>query len=103
MRRSISARPARRPLRTRAGGTVKPKPERTCVACHQVKTKRELVRLVRTPEGTVEIDISSKKAGRGAYLCRAKECWETALKSGRVEHSLKIPLDQHHREQLLKE
>ena len=51
------------------------------------------MRVVRTPEGTVEIDPSGKQAGRGAYLCRRKGCWETALKRKSLEHALKIALD----------
>src|SRR3990170_6338274 len=81
---------------------VKPSPQRTCVTCRQVKTKRELIRLVRIADGNVEIDIGGKRNGRGAYLCRAQKCWETALKSGRLEHGLRTVLDQHQREQLTK-
>lgn len=81
---------------------IKPKPQRTCVACHQVKVKRELTRLVRIADGSIEIDISGKKNGRGAYLCRARDCWQSALKGGQLEHSLRTQLDQHKREQLLK-
>ena len=80
----------------------KPKPARTCVTCRQVKTKHELVRLVRTADGSVEIDISGKKNGRGAYLCRLRECWETALKNGRLEHSLSTAIDREQRELLVK-
>ena len=81
---------------------VKPKPQRTCVICRQVKTKRELVRLVRIADGNVEIDVSGKIDGRGAYLCRMRKCWETALKSSRLEHRLKAILGQHQRAQLMK-
>lgn len=90
MRKSINAPPS------------KAKPARTCVTCRQVKTKHELVRLVRTADGSVEIDISGKKNGRGAYLCRLRECWKTALKSGRLEHSLSTAIDREHRELLVK-
>jgi len=77
-------------------------PQRTCIACRQVKAKRELVRLVRNTDGTVEVDDAGKKAGRGTYLCRLRECWETGLSGGRLEHSLKITLKQDNREQLVK-
>ncbi|MDO8715503.1 MAG: YlxR family protein [Dehalococcoidales bacterium] len=80
---------------------VKLRPQRTCVICRQVKTKRELIRLVRIADGNVEIDVSGKIDGRGAYLCRMRKCWETALKSSRLEHSLKTILDQSRREQLM--
>ncbi len=81
---------------------AKPIAQRTCVACRQVKAKRELVRLVRTPEDNIEIDSSGKKKGRGAYLCLARECWEKALKGNRLEHALRGSLTQDNREQLIK-
>lgn len=80
----------------------KPKPQRTCVICRQVKAKQELVRLVRLADGNIEIDFSGKKNGRGGYLCRLRKCWETALKSGRLEHSLKTAISPEHRARLVK-
>ena len=77
-------------------------PQRTCVACREVGTKLELVRLVRISDGSVEIDTSGKKAGRGAYLCRARECWQSGLKGGRLEHALRTTLTQDTRELLIK-
>jgi len=82
--------------------TRKHAPQRTCVACHKVNTKRELIRLVRISDGSVEVDTSGKKAGRGAYLCRARECWEIGLKGGRLEYTLRTTLTQDNREQLIK-
>ena len=76
-------------------------PQRTCVACRKVKAKRELIRLVRISNGSVEVDTTGKKAGRGAYLCQTPECWETGLKSGRLEYTLRTTLDQKNREQLI--
>lgn len=81
---------------------VKHAPQRTCVACRRVKTKKELIRLVRVSDSVVEIDIGGKKPGRGAYLCRAAECWELGLKSGRLEHMLRASLTRDNREQLVK-
>lgn len=81
---------------------LKHAPQRTCLACRQVKTKRELVRLVHTPEGNIEVDTSGQKAGRGAYLCPVWECWETGLKRNRLEHALRGHLTQENREQLVK-
>ena len=49
------------------------------MACRKVRAKRELVRLVRIADGSVEVDTSGKKTGRGAYLCQARECWEAGL------------------------
>ncbi len=57
---------------------------------------------MRISDGTVEVDTSGKKAGRGAYLCRAQECWEIGFKSGRLEHTLRTTLTQDNREQLIK-
>lgn len=76
--------------------------QRTCVACRKIKSKRELIRLVRTSEGNIEIDISGKKAGRGSYLCRTWECWEVALKGNQLEHAFRNSLAQDNREQLIK-
>jgi len=77
-------------------------PQRTCVACREVKTKRELIRLVRISNGTVEVDPSGKKAGRGAYLCQSPECWEDGLKRGRLEYNLRTALTQENRQQLIR-
>lgn len=70
------------------------------MACRKARAKRELVRLVRIADGTVEVDTSGKKAGRGAYLCPTQECWEAGLKSSRLEHTLRTTLTQDNREQL---
>lgn len=72
------------------------------MACRQVKDKQELIRLVRVADKSVEIDERGKKAGRGAYLCRASECWELGLKGGRLEHNLRTTLTQGNREQLIR-
>jgi len=65
-------------------------PQRTCVACRQTNAKRQLVRVVRTPDGSVTIDPSGKRSGRGAYLCAAAECWQAGLKRGVLSRALKI-------------
>jgi len=57
---------------------------------------------VRTANGTVEVDPSGKKAGRGAYLCQAQECWEDGLKRGRLEYTLRTALTRENREQLIR-
>ncbi len=81
--------------------SIKHIPQRTCVACGKVRPKRELIRLVRISGGGVEVDTGGKRAGRGAYLCPAPECWEIALKKGRLEHTLRTALTQDNREQLI--
>ena len=64
-------------------------PFRSCIACREKLPKRELIRIVRTPEGTLEIDPKGKRAGRGAYLCRKRQCSETTLSPGRLSRALK--------------
>ena len=65
-------------------------PERTCVACRTSRPKRHLVRVVRTADGTVEVDRSGRKAGRGAYLCPAQECWRLAKARKSLDHALSV-------------
>ena len=74
-------------------------PQRTCVACRAVLSKRGLVRLVRTAEGVV-LDPTGKRAGRGAYLHDKRSCWEQALKNNLLERALKTTLSDAERERL---
>ena len=76
-------------------------PLRTCIQCQQVKAKRELTRVVRTPQGKVEVDEKGKNAGRGAYLCRNRVCWERALAGERLDHALKTNICAEDRERLV--
>lgn len=76
-------------------------PQRTCIACQQQRHKRDLIRLVRTSNGNIEIDLSVKKPGRGAYLCAQKGCWETGLKRNHLEHALRTRLSDENRQALL--
>ena len=57
---------------------------------------------MRSSNGSVEVDTGGKRVGRGAYLCRAQECWEVGLKGGRLEHALRTTLALENREQLMK-
>lgn len=74
--------------------TVRPKhvPQRTCSACRKTGPKNQFIRLVLTPAGTVEVDPTGKKAGRGAYLCLQKACWEKGLSERILGHSLRTPI-----------
>ncbi len=63
-------------------------PLRKCVACQEMVAKKELLRVVKTPEGSVIIDESGKQNGRGAYICRKKECFEKAEKTKALARSL---------------
>jgi predicted RNA-binding protein YlxR (DUF448 family) len=67
-------------------------PQRTCIVCRTVRPRRDLVRVVRTPEGVVMLDEVGKRNGRGAYLCRQRSCLEVALKQRHLERALKAPL-----------
>lgn len=77
---------------------VKHVPQRTCVGCRTVLAKRQLVRVVRTPDG-VQVDPTGKLAGRGAYLHDRRSCWDTGLKGG-LAHALKAELKPAERERL---
>ena len=72
------------------------------MACRQVKAKGELVRLVRTLPGDIEIDTTGKKEGRGAYICPTRACLEKALQGKQLEHVLKSQLTPANRERLTK-
>jgi predicted RNA-binding protein YlxR (DUF448 family) len=71
-----------------------------CVACGHQAAKRELLRVVRTPAGTLEIDESGKKAGRGAYLCHETDCQKATLRFKRLEHALRMTLSAQDRQML---
>lgn len=75
-------------------------PQRTCIGCHETKPKRELVRIVRTQNGAVEIDPTGKRSGRGAYLCKAKTCWKEGLKRERLERALRTEIAAENRKDL---
>ena len=64
-------------------------PLRTCIICQQKRPKRELIRIVRTPEGVIEPDSRGKLSGRGAYCCPNRACWEAALEPVRLGRVLK--------------
>ena len=73
---------------------MKPKkiPMRMCVGCREMKEKRELIRIVRTPEGEVALDATGKKSGRGAYVCRQAECLRRSIRQKQLERQLEIAL-----------
>ena len=70
----------------------KHRPQRTCVACRKTKDKRELIRVVRIPEGDVTVDPTGKLNGRGAYLCRQESCWDKGLEKGYIARALKTTI-----------
>lgn len=69
-------------------GRVRPLPTRTCVACRTARPKRALVRVVRTPEGSVVVDPTGKRSGRGAYLCPSLDCLRLAERRGSLARAL---------------
>lgn len=63
-------------------------PQRMCVGCRQMKNKKDLIRVVRTPEMQIIVDKTGKKSGRGAYICASIECFNLAMKGKRLHKSL---------------
>ena len=67
-------------------------PIRQCIGCRTQKPKKELIRVVRSPEGSVSLDFRGKSPGRGAYLCRDEACLRKAVKTRSLERSLSVPI-----------
>ncbi len=85
-------------MAAKTGRKSKHIPQRTCIGCREVLSKRQLIRLVRTGEGIV-VDPTGKLAGRGAYLHNQKSCWQSALK-GALAHALKTELTEQDKQKL---
>ncbi len=64
------------------------------MACRTKHVKRELIRIVYTTEGSIEVDVTGKRNGRGAYLCGSRSCWILALKTGALNRALRVSLTQ---------
>ena len=84
----------------RKGPRPKHVPQRMCVTCREHAAKRALTRIVRTPEGQVEIDPTGKRNGRGAYLCDRPACWERALMAGTLARALQTTIGEGARDAL---
>ncbi|MBQ1311216.1 MAG: YlxR family protein [Blautia sp.] len=78
-------------------------PLRQCTGCREMKSKKEMIRVIRTAEGEIQLDFTGKKNGRGAYICADAECLRKAIKSHGLERSLKTAIPQEVYEQLEKE
>ncbi len=78
-------------------------PLRRCSGCGESKPKKELIRVVRTPEGSVELDLTGKKNGRGAYLCRSADCLKKAEKAKRFDRAFETQVPPEVYEALRKE
>lgn len=83
--------------------TEKKQPTRRCVGCTTVKNKKELIRVLRTPEEEFVIDVTGKKNGRGAYICKDINCFKKAVKNKGLERSFKMAIDESVYESLEKE
>ena len=92
-------------MRKREDNTLKPRkiPMRMCVGCREMKEKRELIRIVRTPEGETLIDPGGTKSGRGAYVCRNPECLIRAIKQKQLERQLQVSLTEEVSQALIAE
>ena len=77
-------------------------PMRMCVGCREMKPKKELMRVVRGPDGTVFLDPSGKKPGRGAYVCRSGDCLSRAIRQKQLERQLEAKLGEETAEALRK-
>lgn len=74
--------------------TVKKTPMRMCLGCNEMKPKKELIRAVKSPEGEISMDLTGKKSGRGAYICRSSECFRLARKARRFEKAFSCQISE---------
>ena len=78
-------------------------PMRKCNGCGEQKPKKELVRIVKSPDGEVSLDLTSKASGRGAYICRSADCLQKAKKSHRIDKAFEMTIPDSVYEQMLME
>ena len=71
---------------------MKKVPLRQCIGCGEMKGKKEMMRVIKTAEGDISLDLTGKKNGRGAYLCMQKECLQKARKNKGLERSFKMSI-----------
>ena len=76
---------------------------RMCVGCREMKEKRSLLRIVKSPEGAISFDRVGKAPGRGAYICRSKECLDKAVRQRQLERALETKIEQAVFSQLMEE
>lgn len=72
----------------------KKKPTRTCMGCNEAKEKQELLRIVKSKDGSIDVDLTGKKNGRGAYICKSEECLNKVMKSKRLQRVLEQEISQ---------
>ncbi|MCQ2495363.1 MAG: YlxR family protein [Lachnospiraceae bacterium] len=73
-------------------GTVRKIPLRKCTGCNEMIPKKEMIRVILDPEGNIDLDDTGKRNGRGAYICKKRECFRKAVKSKGLEKSLKCSI-----------
>ena len=78
-------------------------PLRMCIGCRDMKPKTELWRIVKTPSGEITIDKTNKLSGRGAYICKSRDCLKKAEKTNALSHTFSTPVDKEIYAQLVKE
>jgi len=77
-------------------------PQRTCVACRKTGEKSTLIRLVRKDDNMIEVDLTGRMNGRGAYMCSEITCWQDGINKGQLERALKVKLDSENRSSLIR-
>ena len=82
---------------------VKKIPLRQCIGCGEMKSKKEMLRVIKTPEDAIMIDATGRKNGRGAYICQNVDCLRKAIKNKGLERSLKMGIPEEVYEQLTQE
>lgn len=88
---------------TKKGVHVKKIPMRQCTGCNERREKKELIRIIRTPENEIVVDFTGKKNGRGAYICNSTECLQLAQRKKSLERSLDTAIPEEVYEELVKE
>ena len=78
-------------------------PQRQCMGCRERRPKKEMIRVVRTPEGSVNLDFGGKAPGRGAYICPDPECLKKAIRSKALDRSLEVTIPEEVYARLQKE
>lgn len=78
-------------------------PMRQCIGCGEMKSKKEMMRILKTTEGDIVLDVTGKKNGRGAYLCISEECLKKAKKNRGIERSFKMSISEEVYDRLEKE
>ena len=76
-------------------------PMRQCLGCREMKPKKELIRVVRSPEGALSLDFRGKAPGRGAYVCRSQDCLQKAVRQHQLERAFSAPVSDAVRDALM--